>query len=275
MIRTTVFIVAIALMASTSCDAQDSLLIAPIVQEYKQNYNFISMTDTIYTCASEFELPEGFHYPDSSKLSEWSNWISGFPLWHYAKSVGLFRGGKLFPWRAISRVVHLPWRSPHFVNRTIPIRLLGEFYFNRDRSDDFSIMLNNNQQLSYSQFLNNKVAYGAGGKFVLEPKEQESPGIKEFYSYLQFNMRHTTFRSLAENCDSIAADELLPGDMLIAHDETGRKGIAYVVMFMIVDNDGNSLYAVATGGEKACDFYIPHTGSDKSHPWIDADSIAS
>ena len=86
-------------------------------------------------------------------------------------------------------------------------------------------------------------------------------------------MRNTSYQSLAENCDPIVDREVAPGDLLIAYNERGSAGVAYVVMNMMVNDAREKLYVVATGCSEACDFHIPLFNDNRNYPWITVERI--
>jgi len=80
------FAVAVILLISGSVAAQTAG--QDLNRQYRQTYDFISMKDTIFTFESEFILPDGYHYTDSSELTPYQNWIAHIPIWHRYKPVG-------------------------------------------------------------------------------------------------------------------------------------------------------------------------------------------
>jgi len=86
-------------------------------------------------------------------------------------------------------------------------------------------------------------------------------------------MEHSSYKSLAANCDSITIEELAPGDLVITHDQKSKNGRVFLVLNMIENTKGNRLYALATGCSNACDFHIPLFNMERNNPWIDGDKI--
>jgi hypothetical protein len=246
-----------------------------LVDRYKQRYDFISMEDTIYTFESEFEMPDGYRRPDSADLSSFQNWVSHFPLWHRWKPVGIWKGGKAYERDEISRVVHLPWQNRNFRDCAIPLRILAEFLRYRQREIDLYIIPDLGDTLRYAQWLRGKAVYGGRGEVIIQPDEPREPSPNEYYRFLDFCMKNTTYKSLAANCDSIAESLAAPGDLFIAHDEAARTGCVYVIMNMLVNDAKEKLYVVATGCSEACDFHIPLFNENRNNPWITIEQIRS
>lgn len=240
---------------------------------YQKSYNFISMADTIFTFESEFDFPRGYRRLDSTRLSPYSGWISHFPLWHRWKPVGIWKGYKYYEADEISRVVHLPWKSYTFIDCTIPVRILGEFLYSQNKEFDLKIIPRNGEVLTYDKWLNGKPAYAVGKKLFFRPSEKRDTSVFEYYRYLDLCMQNVNYKSLADNCDLVNEKDLTPGDLMIAYDESGKKGYAYVILNMLVNEREDRLYIVATGCNEACDFHIPLINSDRDFPWLTLEKI--
>src|SRR3972149_6452313 len=105
------------LLMSASLPAQETAQpvdTSGINYRYKQNYDFVTMPDTIFTFEGEFILPEGYRHADSSELNDFQNYVANFPLWHRSMPVGSFKGKRVYEREQISRPVHLPYNGPAF-----------------------------------------------------------------------------------------------------------------------------------------------------------------
>jgi len=264
----------VVVLSGSPAMAQDSAPMDSLAAWYHQQYPFISMTDTIFTFESEFRTPNGYHRPDSATLTPFQNWMSHFPLWHQYKAVGIWSGGKAFVKTEISRAVHIPWRGPAYTDKGFPLRILAEFMLIDGREFDLTLVPRiGGDTLTYEKFLENKVAIDGRGAVKLVPATKRDTSMFEFYRFLSAAMTHQSYRSLAANGDSLAASEAAPGDLLIGHDESGRKGRAYLIMNMLVNDNGDKVYAVATGCEEACDYHIPLVTLDRDLPWLTVDQL--
>ncbi|MEW5993678.1 MAG: DUF4846 domain-containing protein [Candidatus Zixiibacteriota bacterium] len=242
-------------------------------QWYVDHYPFFSMEDTVYTFEGEYELPEGFTRPDSTELTPFQFWVSHFPLWHRHKPIGQWRGGRAFQADEVSRAVHLPWRGRYFRDYAIPFRVLAEYLFYQNRRHDLRVIPPLGDTLRYEDWLTGRPATTAQGEIIFQPAEKRDPGPYEYYAYLAFIMRSTSYRDLAQNCDSIQTEQVAPGDLFIAHDQKNRSGVVYVVLNMLCNDRGQRLYTVATGCAEACDFHIPKLNSDRHNPWVTIEQI--
>lgn len=273
--KLTVAAAGLLLLCGGSIPAQtqtpDSGSTSPLVAWYHDQYPFISMNDSIYTFESEFTVPEGYFRPDSSELTPFQNWISRFPIWHQYKAVGIWKGGKAFEKDQVSRVVHIPWRGPTYTDVGFPLRILSEYC--RRNCTEFGLRFvtkGDGDTLDYARWLKSKEAISALGSPRLVPAPERDSSEFEFYRFLNMAMQHQTYRSLAANGDSLSAEQVRPGDLLVGHDDRGRTGKAYVILNMLVNDLGDRLYAVATGcpAPDACDFHIPLVTLDRSFPWL-------
>ena len=272
---TTVFLMTF-LMAST-LPAQETAKPVDtngINYRYKQNYGFVTMPDTIFTFEGEFILPEGYRHPDSSELNAFQNYVANFPLWHRFMPVGSFKGKRVFEKDKISRPVHLPYNGPAYTDRAAPIRILAEYLHDQSREFDLEVVPKAGETMTYSKWLTNDITFGAKNAVQFNPGAPKDTSLKEYYTFMRNCLENTSYQSLDFNCDSIDASDLMPGDLFVAHDSTGRKGVAFVVMHMLKNDKKEKLYAVATGCPEACDFHIPLFNNDKNNPWLTTAQIA-
>ena len=261
-----------------------SLLVAPLAAEpendttginyhYRQNYDFITMEDTIFTFDSEFILPDGYQHADSIELSPFQNYVANFPLWHKHLPVGNWKGAKEFEKTEISRPVHLPHQGLAFTNKGIPIRILAEYLHDNNREFELEIAPIKGDSLKYSKWLFNEVIYGPRKTVKYREVPPRDTTLNTYYTFMKTCMHSSNFESLTYNGDSVAPSKLMPGDILVAYNENSTKGEVFVVMHMLVGKKKDNLYAVATGCKKPCDFHIPLFNGDRDNPWLTADQI--
>jgi len=206
-------------------------------------------------------------------MTPFQNWMTHFPLWHRWKPIGMWKGKKLYEADYVARAVHLPWKGRNFRDYAIPIRILAEYLHTLDREYDLKLLPNLGDTLTYESWLKGELRYTRHGEAFFEPTGDREPSLEEYYGFMLINMSVASYTSLTANSDSIDASELAPGDMLVAHDDLGRMGATYIVLRMLVNADGDKLYAVATGEYEACDFYIPLLTGDRIRPWVDVTRI--
>jgi len=266
------FAVAVILLISGSVAAQTAG--QDLNHQYRQTYDFISMKDTIFTFESEFILPDGYHYTDSSELTPYQNWIAHIPIWHRYKPVGHWKGKKMYEADEVCRPIHIPWTGQQYTEANFPLRILAEFLRYRHREAAFGFQPDKGEPLDYSAWLSGAPAYNNRGVPILLPKPARKANDTEFYKMLHFCMQNNNYRSLAANCDPVTVDDLAPGDMYIAHDSLGNTGYALVIMNRIEDKQGKRLYTVGTGCLEACDFHIPLVNDDRDNPWLNAQEIS-
>ncbi len=240
---------------------------------YRQNYDFITMEDTIFTFDSEFVLPEGYQHADSSELSPFQNYVANFPLWHQFLPIGNWKGAKEFDKTEISRPVHLPYRGLAFTRIGIPIRILAEYLHDNNRELEFEIAPINGERLKYSKWLFNEVVYGPRKAVQYREVPPRDTSLSTYYTFMKTAMHSSNFESLTYNCDSVALSKPMPGDIFVAYNENSTKGEVFVVLHMLVGKKKDNLYVVATGCKKPCDFHIPLFNGDRNNPWLTADQI--
>jgi hypothetical protein len=245
-----------------------------IVGWYAKHYPFVTMTDSVFTFASEFTLPDGYRSLDSSRMTVFEQWVSNFPLWHEWKSVGAQTDGNLIGYDSISRVVHLPWGGLRNRDFTIPMRILAEWLFYHHRETSLSIFPTKGEPLKYVDFLGGDLLLNRLGEPFFKPGDTKAASPGEYYQFFATCVNYLSYKGLLRNCDSLTKETLRPGDIFVAHDKKGRKGCAFVIMHVIENDAGQSMYAVATSCARSCDFHIPMLTEDRHQPWISRAKIA-
>ena len=266
------FIIVLSMLA-VSLVAQPEEDTTGINYRYRQNYDFITMKDTIFTFDSEFILPDGYRHADSTELSPYQNYVANFPLWHRHLPIGNWKGAKELDKTEISRPVHLPHQGLAFTNKGIPVRILAEYLHDNNRELELEIAPINGDRLKYTKWLFNKVVYGARKTVKYREVPPRDTTLNTYYAFMKTCMRSGNFQSLTYNGDAVALSDLMPGDIFVAYNENSTKGEVFVVMHMLVAKKKDDLYAVATGCKKPCDFHIPLFNGDRDNPWLTANEI--
>ena len=244
-----------------------------LYDSYKSKYNFYSIKDTLYKIQSEYTLPEHYSHVDSKDTSSYTYWISNFPIWHQYKSVGNWKGSKHLKHDEVSRVVHLPWTGPSFKDVAIPLRLLGEFYFQTNKRFDLKVYPKKGELLTYEKWLHGKVVYNHKGELLFNDDLLKDDTEEEYYRYLVFAMQNLNYKSIAKSCDTVALSELQAGDMYIAYNSTGKKGKLFIVLHLIENKAGDVMYLIANGCPDACDFHIQKFNEDRDNPWVTKEQL--
>ncbi len=244
-----------------------------LFESYTTRYNFYSIPDTLYRIQTEFTLPKNFSHVDPPDTTSYSFWISNFPIWHQYKPVGNWKGKKYLTYEEVSRVVHLPWTGPSFKDVAIPIRLYGEFFFQIHNRFALKIYPKKGEILSYEKWLNGSPVYNHRGELFFNDDLQKEDTEKEYYKFLIFSMQNVNYQSIAKSCDSVASTDVQAGDMYIATDSTGKKGQLFIILHLIANQDGATMYLVANGCPDACDFHIQKFNEDRDNPWITIEQL--
>jgi len=268
MIRRYGLILLISLVAAGSAWGQEASGKDSLITWYKAHYPFVTMSDSIFTMSSEFELPDGFRPLDSAELSPFQQWIGNFPLWHRWKSVGSQMRREIISRDSVARVVHLPWRGRNNRDYAIPIRILAEWLHHQDREYDLKVYPSGGKALTFENFLGGELRLNRLGEPYFKPTETTVPDVSDYYRFMGICMDYLSYSGLVRNCDTITATDLRPGDLFVAHNDNGSRGCAYMIMQVLENADGSRLYSVATGCPKACDFHMPLLTDDRDRPWI-------
>ena len=237
-----------------------------------EHYPFMTQRGVSYTFETQFDWPEGYNRIDSASLNGYQFWVSNLPLWHNRRPAARVTG-IMYNYYRISRPVHLPWRTVRFYDYTIPLQLLAEYYTYVGDTSKIVIAPFAGDTLTYERYLKNTPTSYLGKSLKFEPSEPRPSSEDEFNRFVDQCAKWTTYESLAANCDSVDSNSVLPGDMLIAWNDGGRKGQVWVVIGVITNDSGDRLYVVGTGSQKKCDFYIPLFNDNRDYPWIDIDAV--
>jgi hypothetical protein len=262
----------IVLALAVNANAQRSDEFNAQLDWYKSRYTFLAL-DTLYTMESEFVLPDGYHRPDSSGLSDWSRWISHFPLWHRFRPLNDWKGKRLAEADEVARVLYLPDHGTHLTPAAIPFRLAAEYLLWAGRMDELVITPKAGEPFEYSKWLSSKLAFGARGAVIFKPSETRPSSPDEFKSMVKRAMEVTTCESLARNCVAIEDSDVSPGDLYMSWDSASGESVVLVLMYMLENDRGDRMFAVATGCDDPCDVHVPFFTHDRNDPWLKLSEI--
>ncbi len=260
------------LLISTCANAQTDSDFWDRHQWYLDNYPSVP-PDTLYTLESELAIPDGYARPDSATLSDWSFWISHFPLWHRFKPVADWKSKRVAEPNEISRVLYFPDRGRHLNPAAIPLRLLGEYFLQRGRTNDMLIIPRAGERITFEKWLNGQYAFNALGEVIFKKSEERTATHGEYISMLKRSMEMTNCASLADNCVAIPESEVKPGDLYLSWDNESQDAVVLIIMYMLVRDNGDRLFAVATGCAEPCEPHIPYFTHDRNDPWLTVDEI--
>ncbi|MFZ1685051.1 MAG: DUF4846 domain-containing protein [Candidatus Zixiibacteriota bacterium] len=242
---------------------------------YNSHYPYMTYQGDGFTFESEFLWPTGFQRISRKSLEPFQFWVSNIPLWHRDRIVGSPATGKVYDASAVSRPVHLVWRTLKFYDNTIPLQLLVEYFNSIKKLDDLPVRLLAGAPVTYRQFRSNDVAFDARGAVIWQPTKERPTSDSMVSAYMELIAANTTYLSLEQNCTPIADTVLLPGDLFISRDSLGLQGVVYSVLVTAVDKTGEHRYIVGTGCKGGCDFYIPLFSGGKNYPWVSRDEISA
>lgn len=268
-----IFALSFNLLISSNVNADDVIETKSMNEQYREIYDFISIPDTAYNFYTEFKLPKDYHYLNPADLSSYQNWITDFPLWHRHKSLGNWKGAKVFDRDSVSRGIHIPWVGRNYVDHSFPIRILSEYYRFKNIEYSFSFQPNNGKLLTYANYLKGTIAKTARGEVIIKPGDTREPSDAEFYKLVHYIMNFNNYKLIAENCDEIKPEEVLPGDLFLSFSDNGREGLTYLIMNIIENKKGQRQYAIGSGCKDPCDFHIPKVNVNRHNPWISSEQI--
>jgi hypothetical protein len=263
----------VACSAGWSDDSKKEVPIAELREFYKAEYPFFEMADTLYLPQTELQLPDGFGWPDSSRLTPMQNWMNHFPIWHQYKSVGKWNGEKAKTYDQITRCIHLPWSGPAYKDFAFPWRVAMEYLRHCQAESLFQFIPVAGPTVTYPEYLKHTLAFGPRSEIKLIPDTQRTGSVEELYKCFGYAITNMNYKFLIANCDSLDAKRVGPGDLFLAADSIGKDGAAYVIMFVIENKKKERLFAVGTGGKVASDFHIPLVHNDRHRPWMTLDDI--
>lgn len=240
---------------------------------YFSHYLFLNKPSRPYTFESELIWPEGYKRLDSAKLTDFQFWVSHVPLWHRGYPVNAGIKGQIYAADEVCRPLQFQWRIIRLADYSVPLQLDAEYYLYKKRFMDWSFLLKNGERMGYSEWLKGRLIFRPKEGYSIEPGQERKSSEFEENKLLDLCSRATTYASLAANCDSIRAEDLLPGDLIIGHNERGLTGQVWIVLNVIENRKGNRLYCLSTGCADQCAPYIPKFNADRDNPWITLDRI--
>jgi hypothetical protein len=240
---------------------------------YNSHYPYMTYVGAGFTFESEFLWPTGYQRVPAKALASFQFWVSNIPLWHRERMVGSPTTGKVFDASAVSRPVHLVWRTLKFYDDVIPLQLLVEYFNSVKKLDDLPITLLAGAPVTYRQFRSNDVAFDPRGAVIWQPTKERPTSDSMVNAFMELVAANTTYLSLEQNCKPVPDSVLLPGDLFISRDTMGLEGVVYTVLVAVANKAGEHRYIVGTGCKSGCDFYIPLFSGGKNYPWVTLEEI--
>ena len=163
----------------------------------------------------------------------------------------------------------IDWKLPDKVQQCadVAIRLRAEYLREHNRINKIRFKSLSGNSIDYTKWLNGRYALNSSGSRIEYRKSQhaKSDTDEEFEKYLHFVMMYANSSSLARDLTTVEESELLPGDIYIQPDPTGRGGIGHVsvILDMCENTDGERLYLFGYGFIPAQDFHLPLPSSEQ------------
>ncbi len=167
-----------------------------------------------------------------------------------------------------AREVHgvVDWPAPSRIQQCadVAIRLHAEYLLARRELSRISYRSLSNDWLRYTAWLRGRYYLNRAGTHILyKPTIKTRKNTRAvFEKYLRFVMLYANSASLARDLECIGEDRLLPGNLYIQPDPSGRGGIGHVSVIMDIcrNPQGERRYLFGYGFIPAQDFHLPLSG---------------
>lgn len=198
---------------------------------------------------------------DESSLSDY---VRKLPLKPVGSDVLTHEGRIIHPADEITAVIN--WKKPSRVQQCadVAIRLHAEFLRSKGKIGSIKYKTLDGTLISYKKWLSGSYSLDSSGSIKYTPSvSKKSDNGIEFENYLQFVMTYANSSSLARDLPVVNEKDLLPGDIYIQPDVSGRGGIGHVsIVLDICENSQiQRLYLFGYGFIPAQDFHLPRPGS--------------
>lgn len=144
------------------------------------------------------------------------------------------------------------------------IRILAEYYWSIAEYDKIAFHLTNGFLMEYTKWRDGNRLVVKGNKVSWAKTNEYDDSYKEFKDYLMMVFAYAGTLSLSDECSSIDAKEILPGDMFL---EGGSPGHCVMVVDVAEDENGNRCFLLAQGYMPAQDFHIIKNPLHEENPW--------
>ena len=157
----------------------------------------------------------------------------------------------------------IDWQLPDKVQQCadVTIRLFAEYLREYGQIEKIKFKSLSGNIIDYSKWLHGRYALNSAGSKIEYRKSQQAKldSDDEFEKYLRFVMTYANSSSLARDLKTVEESELLPGDIYIQPDPSGRGGIGHVsvILDMCENTQGERLYLFGYGFIPAQDFHLP------------------
>ena len=190
-----------------------------------------------------------------------SEYVRNLPLKPVGTAVYSYDGTLIKDADSVAGVID--WLLPSEVQQCadVAIRLRAEYLRHVRERDKIVFKSVSGVQISYAKGLKGKYSLNQSGSAIIysPTSKTKSDSGDEFEKYLHFVMLYANSASLDRDLTEIDADKILPGDLYIQPDRSGRAGIGHVSVILDVceGKEGQRLYLFGYGFIPAQDFHLP------------------
>jgi len=195
------------------------------------------------------------------KDDSFADYVRHLPLKEIGSPVKSWSGSIIHEGDEIHAVID--WQLPHKVQQCadVAIRLRAEYLSEHGQIEKIKFKSLSGNSIEYSKWLHGRYALNSAGSKIEYRKSQRGrrDTDEEFEKYLRFVMTYANSSSLARDLKTVGESGLLPGDIYIQPDPSGRGGIGHVSVILDVceNTHGERLYLFGYGFIPAQDFHLP------------------
>lgn len=221
--------------------------------------------------ADRINPPQGYTRVSSSS-DELANFIRTFPLKAAGSEVLLYDGTP-----KANQSDHVAVFEMSLGDRDLQqcadsaIHMYAEYYWSIKAYDKIAFHLTNGFLMEYVKWRDGNRIKIDGNKVSWVKTAGQDDSYEEFLNYLNMVFAYAGTLSLATECDSILAEELRPGDLLL---QGGSPGHCILVVDMAADSAGNPCYLLAQGYMPAQDFHVLKNPLHEEDPWYYASELS-
>jgi len=199
------------------------------------SYPFVSEYSSSQSINGRIFPPPDFERVSLQSDSGYSAWIRHLPLKPKGSPVLTWRGDTLKTAESIVAVVDLDIPNQNYQCADVAMRLWAEYLWSQNRQD----------KIEFTSL--------AGVPLIWKGDKQQA-----FMKYLNKVMAYCNTSSMARDYKIVHPDSLLPGDMYIQPDPSGKGGIGHLsIIFDIAENyKGEKVYLFGYGFMPAQDLHI-------------------
>lgn len=144
------------------------------------------------------------------------------------------------------------------------IRVYAEYYWSLGAYDKMAFHLTNGFLMEYTKWRDGNRLVVDGNKVSWNKTRGYDDSYEAFRNYLEMVFAYAGTLSLSQECKTIPAKEIKPGDLFL---QGGSPGHCVLVIDIAEDQNGRRCYLLAQGYMPAQDFHILKNPLHEEDPW--------